>query len=35
VNEEEVEIIDPPEFELVAGQLGDVLRCVEGVPELI
>lgn len=34
VNEEEVEIFNPPEFELVASQLGYVLRCVEGVPEL-
>ena len=34
VDEEKIEIVDPPEFELVASQLGYVLRCVEGVPEL-
>lgn len=34
VNEEEVEIVDPPEFQLVASNLGYVLRRVEGVPEL-
>ena len=34
VDEEEIEIVDPPEFELVASQLGYVLRRVEGVPEL-
>lgn len=34
MDEEEIEIVDPPEFELVASHLGYVLRCVEGVPEL-
>ena len=34
VDEEEIEVVDPPEFELVASHLGYMLRCVEGVPEL-
>lgn len=32
VNKEEVEIVDPPEFKLVASNLGYMLRRVEGVP---
>ena len=34
VDEEEIEIVDSPEFELVAGHLGYMFRCVEGVPQL-
>ena len=34
VDEEKIEIVDAPEFELVASQLGNMFRCVEGVPEL-
>jgi len=34
VNEEEVKIIELPVCELLAGELGDVLLGVEGVPEL-
>ena len=34
MHEEEIETVDPPEFELVASDLGYVLRRVEGVPEL-
>jgi hypothetical protein len=34
VDEEEIEIVNSPEFELVASHLGYVLRRVEGVPEL-
>jgi hypothetical protein len=34
VDEEEIKVVDPPKFELVARHLGDVLGRVEGVPKL-
>lgn len=34
MDEEEIEIVDSPEFELVASHLCYVFRCVEGVPQL-
>jgi len=34
VDEEQIEIVDSPEFELVTSHLSHMLRLVEGVPEL-